>query len=295
MFGKWHLGDPFAYAPQYRGFQEVVCHRAGGVDEIGNPVGNNFFDDTYYYNGKPEKFTGYCTDVWFTEATRYIKEKSEEKPFFVYLPLNAMHSPFTVAQEYSKPFVAMGHPEERSKFYGMLHNFDENLGRLLDALRDWGLEDNTLVIFMGDNGTAQGVGGGGPDDGFHAGMRGKKGSVYEGGHRVACFARWPARFQAGLRVDQLTCHRDWLPTLIELCGLSPPTGVNFDGCNIAPLLEGKVEDWPQRMLFIERQADAIQPGTLESGGRRGVPFAVLTEQWRIVNGQLYDINADPGQ
>ena len=312
MFGKWHLGDPFPYAPQYRGFQEVVCHRAGGVGEIGNPTGNDYFDDTYYRNGKPEKFKGYCTDIWFDELLRFTKaarsldsmrqpglssQPHKPRPFFAYLALNAMHSPFTVAQEYSKPFLAMGHPEERAKIYGMIVNFDENLGRLLDALREWGLERNTIVIFMGDNGTAQGIGGRGLHDGFNAGMRAKKGSVYEGGHRVACFVRWPARLKAGRRVEQLTCHRDWLPTLIEWCGLEQPANVNFDGRSIAPLLEGATKDWPETTFFVERQADQLKKGALTAHAKvRTLPqFAVLTEQWRMVNGELYDIVADPGQ
>ena len=307
MFGKWHLGDTYPYAPQYRGFQDVVCHRAGGVDEIGNPAGNDFFDDTYYRNGKPEKFTGYCTDVWFNEALRFIQASRNNgqrtanhqpapTPFFVYLPLNAMHSPFTVAEKYSRPFMAMGHPEQRARFYGMIVNFDENLGRLLTAVREWGLERDTIVIFMGDNGTAAGTGAGRKaDDGFNAGMRGKKGSVYEGGHRVGCFVRWPARFKGGAKVNALTNHRDWLPTLIELCGLQAPDGVKFDGQSIVPLLDGKTDNWPQRSMFIERQADKIRPGTLQSTERNGVPFAVLTERWRLVGGELYDITTDPGQ
>ena len=228
MFGKWHLGDPFPYAPQYRGFHDVVCHRAGGVDEIANPTGNLYFDDTYFQKGKPEKFSGYCTDIWCDEALRFIRAK-DVKPFFANLPLNAMQSPFTVAEKCWRPFAAQGIAEERAKFFGMIANFDENLGRLLGLLRDSGLERDTIVIFMGDNCSAAGINGKGGkgEDGFNAGMRGKKGSVYEGGHRVGCFVRWPARFKRGSKVEQLTAHRDWLPTLIELCGLKAPDGVKF--------------------------------------------------------------------
>lgn len=96
MFGKWHLGDTYPFAPQYRGFQDVVCHKVGGVGEIGNPTGNDYFDDTYFRNGKSEKFSGYCTDIWFNEMLRFIGSGAEKTPFFVYLPLNAMHGPFTV-------------------------------------------------------------------------------------------------------------------------------------------------------------------------------------------------------
>ena len=130
MFGKWHLGDCWPYAPRYRGFHEVVRHLAGGANEISNPIGNDYFDDTYYRNGQPEKFEGYCTDVFMREAMQFIRNcnSNDQQPFFVYLPLNAMHSPHIVAEEYSAPFAAQGHPEKRANFYGMIANFDENLG-----------------------------------------------------------------------------------------------------------------------------------------------------------------------
>ena len=294
MFGKWHLGDPWPFAPRFRGFQEVVRHLAGGIDEIGNPIGNDYFDDTYYRNGLPEKIDGYCTDVFFAECQRFITQKSG-KPFFVYLPLNAMHSPHTVAEKYSAPFGADGHGEKRSKFFGQIINFDENLGRLLDCLETHELVNNTIVIFMGDNGTAAGAGDGDSNVGFNAGMRGKKRSVYEGGHRVACFVRWPGRLKAGREIRQLTSCRDWLPTLIEWCDLDAPKGVHFDGQSLLPLMTGSVQSWPDRTLFVERQGD--QP-TLDkpSGPRARYPhYAVLTERWRLVDGELFNIVDDPEQ
>ncbi|WP_246145876.1 arylsulfatase [Rubripirellula lacrimiformis] len=298
MFGKWHLGDAHPYAPRFRGFQDVVCHLAGGADEIGNPVENDFFDDTYYRNGVPEKFDGYCTDVFFSELQRFVTQESDA-PFFAYLPLNAMHGPHHVAKKYSDPFLEQGHNEARSKFFGMIANFDENLGRFSATLKRKGMDQNTIVIFMGDNGTAQGSDGNpANDDGFNAGMRGKKGSTYEGGHRVACFVRWPNKLEPGRRIHQLTTHRDWLPTLIDLCKLEPSKSAPhqpFDGRSIAPLLLGEEVDWPQRTVFVQRQAD--QPSLEMNPGRRSAypKYAVLTEQWRMVNGELYHHGDDPGQ
>ncbi len=292
MFGKWHLGDSWPYAPRFRAFQDVVRHLAGGIDEIGNPIGNDYFDDTYYRNGLPVKIDGYCTDVFFAECQRFIT-RSSDKPFFVYLPLNAMHSPHTVAEKYSAPFRADGHGEKRSKFFGQIINFDENLGRLLDCLEAQEVAEDTIVIFMGDNGTAAGAGD--SSDGFNAGMRGKKGSVYEGGHRVACFVRWPGRLKAGHEIEQLTSCRDWLPTLIEWCDLDAPKGVRFDGQSLLPLMTGNARSWPDRTLFVERQGD--QP-TLDKpdGPRARYPhYAVLTERWRLVDGELFNIVDDPGQ
>ena len=303
MFGKWHLGDTHPYAPRFRGFQDVVKHMAGGIDEIGNPKGNNYFDDTLYRNGKPEEFQGYCTDIFFRETISFIsgvqtknKELGTKAPFFIYLPLNAMHGPFTVAENYWKRF-AKEHPENRAKFYGMIENFDENLGRLFAALEQTKLEDDTIVIFMGDNGTAGGISRSEKTGGFNAGMRGKKASVYEGGHRVACFVRWPGGLKAGVEVEQLTSNHDWLPTLIDLCSLKKPQGIRFDGRSIASLLHNEAVDWPERKVFIERQGDQPVMGQTMApeGGKRYPQYAVLTERWRMVNGELYDILVDPGQ
>ena len=298
MFGKWHLGDAFPYAPRYRGFQDTVHHLAGGVDEIGNPVGNDYFDDIYYRNGVAEKFEGYCTDVFFDETLRFIEEgktSNFELPFFIYLPLNAMHGPLTVDSRYSDPFLAKGLHESLSTFLGMVQNFDENLGRLLDSLDDWGIDENTIIVFMGDNGT-----GGGYDPrtgrGFNAGMRDKKGSTYEGGHRVACFIRWPAALEGGKSVEALTAHLDWLPTLVEFCDLKAPGNLSFDGKSIARLLQDDAKDWGERALFVNRQGDQLEMWNPGVDPKVKYPSrAVLTERWRLVNAELYDIVQDPGQ
>lgn len=319
MFGKWHLGDAWPYATRFRGFQTVVRHLAGGTDEISNPSDNDFFDDTYYHNGKPKNSQGYCTDVFFNELHQFISRDSDQ-PFFAYLPLNAMHSPHTVAEKYSAPFEAMGHPEKRSKFYGMIINFDENLGRLFEVMQEHNLNDNTILVFMGDNGTAEGNGDpkgsgvsivhGNPinlEAGFNSGMRGAKGSTYEGGHRVACFARWPGKWEAGKQVHQLTSHRDWLPTFIDVCGLQRDQKEPFDGQSIAPLLVSNLgqdaqaeaastpEGWPDRTLFIQRQSDTPVLGKRSGNGHNSPSYAILTEKWRMVDGALYDHASDPGQ
>ncbi|WP_168567198.1 arylsulfatase [Crateriforma spongiae] len=302
MFGKWHLGDTYPYAPRFRGFDDVFCHRAGGVDEIGNPPENDYFDDTYFRNGVSESTTGYCTDVWFDNLLGYLDDHqasgtgaTPRRPFFVYLPLNAMHSPFRAPEEAWRPYAEMGIETERAKFYGMIANFDANLGRLMAAFEKHDMADDTIVIFMSDNGTAMGSTGTEDDDGYNAGMRGKKGSVYDGGHRVACFVRWPDGLPSDVDVNHLTCHRDWMPTLIDLCDLSPPKDVSFDGRSMAAILKDPDAAWPDRKLFVQRQSDQpvcmLQPGTK----RRKPNYAVMTEQFRLVNGQLFDIESDPGQ
>jgi arylsulfatase A-like enzyme len=279
IFGKWHLGDNYPFRPQDRGFGEVLVHGGGGVGQGPDYWGNDYFDDTYFHNGRPKKFEGYCTDIWFEEAMKFI-EANKERPFFCYIPTNAPHGPYNVADKYSKPYRDKGVESRQANFYGMITNIDENMGRLMRRLRQLGLEDNTILIFMTDNGTS---------GGYSGGMRGKKGSEYEGGHRVPCFIRWPdGGLTGGSDIDRLTAHIDILPTLIELCGLKEPRGVEFDGDSLVQLLTGQDENWPDRTLITDSQRIEHPEKWRKS--------AVMTDRWRLVNGrELYDIKADPGQ
>jgi len=283
IFGKWHLGDNYPFRPQDRGFQEVLVHRGGGVGQSPDFWGNDYFDDTYQHNGKAEQFAGYCTDVWFGQAIDFI-EANVNRPFFVYLATNAPHAPYNVAEEYAALYRDKDVPN--ANFYGMIANIDDNMGRLLAKLASLGIEDNTILIFMTDNGTAAGFANG---EGFNAGMRGVKGSEYDGGHRVPCFVHWPAGgLVGGKYVSGLAAHIDLLPTLIELCRLRTPAGVNFDGVSLAGLLSGHKMDSPERVVIVDSQRIEHPQMWRKS--------AVMTEQWRLVNGtELYDIKADPGQ
>ena len=200
--------------------------------------------------------------------------------------------------------------EGRAKFYGMVAKIDENVGEMLRRLREMGLEENTILIFMTDNGSS-----GGLDvdennfvvNGFNAGMRGKKASEYDGGHRVPFFMHWPAGgLDTGRDVDRLTANIDVLPTLIELCGLEGPGDGDFDGRSLAPLLQddeassepesatqggaelGDGYTWPERAIVTDTQR---LPRPIK--WRRS---AVMTDSWRLVNGEeLYAIKDDPEQ
>jgi arylsulfatase A-like enzyme len=282
IFGKWHLGDNYPFRPQDRGFGEVLIHGGGGVGQGPDYWGNDYFDDTYFHNGEPEKFEGYCTDVWFNGAMKFI-EANKNRPFFCYIPTNAPHGPYNIADEYIKPYLDKGLPERQARFYGMVTNIDDNMLRLMHRLGELGLTENTILIFMTDNGTSGG--------GYSAGMRGKKGSEYDGGHRVPCFIRWPGGGLTGPGdIDRLTAHVDLLPTLIELCGLKSPRGVRFDGDSLVPLLTGGDESWPDRTLTLITDSQRIEHP------EKWRKSAVMTDRWRLVNGtELYDIKADPGQ
>lgn len=290
MIGKWHLGDNYPFRPQDQGFDHSIQHLGGGVGNGADYWENDYYDDTYLANGEWKKYEGYCTDVWFREATRYVEEK-RDKRFFLYLSTNAPHSPHIVPDAYAKPYRDAGLPDEMAKFYGMITNIDENLGRFREKLTELGLTENTLLIFMTDNGTT----GGWIDQKakypyFNAGMRGWKGSAWDGGHRVPCFWHWPkGNLTGGRDATELSAHIDVLPTLVNLLELKKPEGPALDGRHLTEPLHGVVEELREgRTLFVHVQRAFLPPKWTDS--------AVMTQRWRLIDGkQLYDIQADPGQ
>ena len=290
IFGKWHLGDNFPFRALDRGFQQVLINGGGGVGQTPDYWENNYFDDTYFRNDTAEKQRGYCTDVWFDAAIDFMKTTSD-RPFFCYIPTNAPHGPFHVAPHYSRPYVAQGVPQPMANFYGMIANFDENMGRLLEALERNGIADETILVFMTDNGTAAGARPRGKPqpgkwEGFNAGMRGQKGSQYEGGHRVPCFVRWPGRIGKARDINNLAAHMDLFPTLSELCQL-PHQGKPWDGVSLVPLLQEGQELGPRTLVVHSQRVDRPEKWRKSS---------VMTDQWRLVDGEeLYDIQKDPGQ
>ncbi len=297
MFGKWHLGENYPLRPQDQGFDYVVCHGGGGVGQGPDWWGNDYFDDTYFRNGVPEKFEGYCTDVWFREAMQFI-QRNQDRPLFCYLSTNAPHGPLNVAQRWSRPYVEKGVEPNQAKFYGMIENIDHNLGQLMELLDRLGIAEDTILIFLTDNGTATGRViqkrvDAGQWGGFNAGMRGAKGSEYDGGHRVPWFVRWPrgglgGTAGSGRDVDYLSAHVDVLPTVAELCSVEKPAGPPLDGTSLAALLKDPAAQMPPRTLFVHSQR-IPDP-------EKWRKCAVMTERWRLVNGkELYDIQADPGQ
>jgi arylsulfatase A-like enzyme len=277
IFGKWHLGENYPYRPQDRGFQESLWYPSSHIGSAPDHWNNDYFDDVYRRNDRPEAVKGYCTDVFFDEAMKWIK--GGDKPFFTYLPLAAPHGPLYVPQKYRDLYKDQ--PRGVASFFGMIANIDENMGKLDAFLRETGLRDNTIVVFMTDNGGTNGV------SVYNAGMRGKKIDLYDGGHRVPCFIRWPA---GGLRppgdVADLTLVQDLFPTLSDFCGVTPPAG---SGLSLARLLRGEASSLPDRMSVIQfSRMNAPVP-------KKG-DACVLWNKWRLVNDhELYDIAADPAQ
>ena len=301
LFGKWHLGDEADYLPQNRGFDEVLMHGAGGIGQtrFGDFPANEenlYFDNVLLHNETVVKTEGFCTDVFFEAALAWIrKQKEEPDPYFAYISLNAPHAPLVAPESYTKRFVEMGYDEGTAGRYGMVENIDDNFGRLLEKLAEWEVRDNTLVVFMTDNG---GTRLSGKLDGkkvkhFNANLRGGKNSPYEGGTHVPCFWQWPGRLGEGVDIDALTAHLDFYPTFCELAGVKLPEEMQpLDGRSLIPLLTDTEAEWPDRKLFVHC-------GRWEPGKRDEFIFkkcAVRTERWRLINNEeLYDIEADPSE
>jgi arylsulfatase A len=288
--GKWHNGEQFPYTPQGQGFDEFFGFHNGHW--------NNYFDTELLRGAKFEKTKGYITDVLTDEAMKFIS-KNQSAPFFCYLAFNAPHSPYQVPDQYFDRFKAKGFTDELAAYWGMAENIDDNLARLFAHLDKLKLADNTIVIFMTDNGGTAGV------KTFNAGMRGGKTSVHEGGTRVPLFVRWPAAKWQPHVVKPLAAHIDIFPTLMDLCGVTPPAGPKVDGRSLRPLLEGREAGWPERVLFTHNPIDEQNkfPGAVRTpthrlvrelkgaaGGSKARANDASAPAW-----QLYDMVADPGQ
>ena len=299
IFGKWHLGDNYPFRPQDKGFEEVLVHGGGGVEQTMDYWDNDYFNDTYMHNGELKKFEGFCTDIGFDNAKKYMKEnKDNNKPFFCYLSTNAAHTPYFVEDKYSDPYKD-NENVPNAAFYGLIANVDENIGKLVAYLKEIDLMDNTILIFSTDNGTSAGAkiekGGdrldGFIEKGYNAGMRGIKASMYEGGHRVPLFIHWKnGGITVGKDINELTAHYDILPTLVDLCGLEIKDNLNFDGKSLVPLIkgEGDTAAFKDRAIITNSQrVENPEPW------RR---TAFMKGDWRLINGtELYNIKTDPEQ
>ena len=294
MVGKWHLGDNAPHRPQDRGFQDVVWHHAGGIGQAADYWGNTYFNDHYERNGTFEKFEGYCTDVFFAESMRFVDE-NKSKPFFLYLAPNAPHSPYKVDAKWSAPYKEIVKWKGGAEFYGMIANIDYNVGLLRTHLEKLGIAENTILIFMTDNGTSAGIARKsilGPDDfrGWLDGVRGVKSTVWEGGHRVPFFIHWPKGGLVGGRDDAfLSGHIDVLPTLAELCGVTVSATPKRDGLSFTARLNDPKAPASRDHLVIQMP-----------GGPRfekaPAPFdtsVVIQGDWRLMDGtKLFNFAKD---
>ncbi|MFM8415706.1 MAG: sulfatase-like hydrolase/transferase [Planctomycetota bacterium] len=309
IFGKWHLGDEDEYQPGRRGFDRVFIHGGGGIGQsypgsCGDAPGNTYFDPVIRSDGTFVRTQGYCTDVFFDAALEWIdRRRQARQPFFCYLTPNCPHDPYDCPPGSDEKYLALleqagiGTPKQRAtiaRFYAMIENIDTNLGRLLGKLDEWGIADETLVVFSTDNGTAAG------SPVFNDGMRAQKGSPYRGGTRVPSFWRWPGTLPAGVDVPAVTAHIDVLPTLCELAGATiPPTvAAKIEGRSLVPLLEDAEAAWPDRPLVTH--VGRWERGRAAESAYRNC--RIREGRWQLVNVQnrpeaweLYDLAADPGE
>ena len=313
LFGKWHLGDTYPMRPQDQGFEEVLAHRGGGIGQPSDPPGGEgkYTDPVLFHNGERAPMEGYVTDVVFEAAMDWLEKEHETgRPFFAYVATNAPHGPFHDVPHddyaYYKGLDLEGdaYPQHAgldlgeesdsdrlARIFAMITNIDDNVGRLFARLDTLGLTENTLVLFMLDNGPNSRR--------FVAGMRGMKGEVYEGGIRSPLLAHWPARLRAGHVAGEVAAHIDVFPTLLDAAGLDVPDSLEIDGQSLLPLLEGEEASRPDRTIFIQAHR-GNEPVRYHH-------FAARDRQWKLLHNsgfgnqnfegepafELYDLEVDP--
>jgi arylsulfatase A-like enzyme len=298
IFGKWHLGDEPEYQPNRRGFDEVYIHGGGGIGQTypgscGDAPGNKYLDPALLHNGKFEKAKGYCTDLFFAQAINWIRSVKDQKRFFCYITPNVPHAPLQVPPGYENLYAGKV-ATNVAKFFGMLANLDDNVGRLLAQLKEWNLERNTLIVFMNDNGGTAGC------SVWNAGMHGQKGSPWEGGTRAASFWRWPGTLKP-MDVDKFAAHVDLFPTLAELAGARIPREVaaTLDGRSLAPLLQNPNADWPERFLVTHvgrwAKGQAANSAYLRCRIRNSRYSLVSDAAGGVKHWQLFDLKSDYGE
>ncbi len=308
IFGKWHLGDSYPCRPIDQGFDESIVHLGGGMGQPGDFTtfvkgDSSYFNPVLWHNGNQESYKGYCSDIFAGEAIDFISESSDQ-PFFCYLAFNAPHTPLQVPGEYyslfrdidpssgfendSRPFNPMNenNKEDARRVYAMVKNIDDNTGKILQKLEELNLYENTIVIFMTDNGPQQMR--------YNAGMRGLKSSVYRGGVRVPFFMRYPRLGKSPTDINTTAANIDILPTLAELCGARVPSDRKIDGKSLVPLLKGNNAGWEERPLFFYWTRAfpelynnvALQKGKYKLAGHTDYDS-------EITGFELYDIENDP--
>lgn len=296
IFGKWHLGDAALYQPGRRGFDEVFIHGCGGIGQdyggtCADAPGNTYFSPFILHNGVFEKTDGYCTDVFFRQALKWIDERRKSgAPFFAYITPNAPHVPLQCPERYIDLYRGKTPDENTARYFGMVTNIDDNVGQLMAKLTEWKIERDTILIFMTDNGGTGGV------RMFNAGMRGAKGTPWEGGTRVPLFVRWTGTWSPA-EVKKLAGAIDLFPTLAAVARADIPAGLELDGRNVLPLIEGRNVPWPDRYLFTH-------VGRWDKGKAAQSKYArcrVRSARFSLVslgpkkNWQLFDLRNDFGE
>tara|TARA_X000000368_G_C23055334_1_gene723577 strand:- start:1327 stop:3000 length:1674 start_codon:yes stop_codon:yes gene_type:complete len=305
IFGKWHLGDNYPFRPSDQGFEESLIHLAGGIGQVGDFTNyyskkTSYFDPILWKNNQQKKFEGYCSDIFTQNAIEFI-EKNKSNSFFCYLSFNAPHTPLQVPDKYlnlykdidlqtefsnGNDIVKMTEKDksDAKKIYGMISNIDQNLGKVFSKLKELEIQDNTIVIFMTDNGPQQ--------IRYNANMRGRKSTVYNGGIRVPFFINVPNKFNDIKQVNKLSAHIDLLPTISELCNVELPKNRKIDGKSLVPLING--EKTENRFLFsywTRKFPEKYLNMSIQNDNYKLVGNTNYNSE--IKNFELYDLTNDP--
>jgi arylsulfatase len=305
IFGKWHLGDNYPFRPSEQGFDESIIHLAGGIGQVGDFTnyykGNtSYFDPILWKNNKKNQYDGYCSDIFAENAVKFI-EKNKNKPFFCYLSFNAPHTPLQVPKKYYDMYkdldpevgfmdeslaskMSEKDKEDARRIYGMVTNIDDNVGKVLNKLTELGIEEETIIIFMTDNGPQQFR--------YNSNMKGLKGTVYNGGTRVPFYIKYAEKFKNSKVISRMSAHIDILPTILELCNLKIPSDRKIDGQSLVPLINSKPFNdrhlfsyWTRR--FPEKYINmSIQNDNYKLVGNNDY-------NGKIKDFELYDLIADP--
>jgi arylsulfatase A len=269
-FGKWHNGRYWPQHPNRQGFDEYV----------GFPVGHlgYYFDAFYLHNDDEKQSEGYSSD-YFTEKALDFIDRNRDNSFLCYVAYNVPHSPFQVPEEYFGKYIAAGLDSTLASVYGMVENMDKNIGKILEKLGELELAENTIVIFFSDNGPNT--------DRYNGGMKGRKGSVDEGGVRVPFYIKWPGHINPGLTA-QLAQDIDIMPTLLALCGIKYKEVNPLDGVDLSGIISENEKPF-DRYIF-SRQGNQVV-ANCNSSVRNNRFRLVLTGR----DTMLFDMADDPGQ
>ncbi len=280
ILGKWHLGhSKKEYWPNQRGFDYAYGHVNGELDYFTH-IRDGGLD--WHRNGQPLREEGYTTDLLAAAGDRWIRERDKSRPFFLYMPFNAPHAPLQATPELLEPYASVAEPKRRA-YSAMVAGLDRAIGKVLTTLEHEGLGNNTLVLFLSDNGGPVSLGAN------NSPLRGAKGTCYEGGIRVPAIIRFPGRVTPGTETQQFIQVADFLPTLSAAVGVRPASQLPLDGINLWPFLtSGKIKPREDIVFAIENAG-----GQTLALYHRGWKLVQTTTSAGAVKNELYRPYDDP--
>ena len=280
IVGKWHLGYPADYHPNQRGFDHFFGLLQGSRGYF--PMKKVSRNRVIQENGVPTDETGYVTDRFGAGAVRFI-EANQDQPFFLFLSFTAPHGPLHAKEEDLQQLTHI-QKKRRRTYAGMIKCMDDNVGLVLDALKRLNLQENTLVVFTNDNGGQTQTGA------VNTPLRGRKGTLWEGGIRVPMAMRWPAKIAAGTVVDDPVISLDFTPTFLNAAVSEVDVQGDLDGINLLPRLTGEIRELPERALFWRGHGPEK-----DSAVRQGQWKLVLPDHKQDTLPQLYNLANDIGE